>query len=127
MSVVPIEARPLGGPRLLLRGEGLIAVPSLAIAVILLSAVAVVGFWVRGNEQLAARARKQSEVKMIAGVLAGAAESAIESGDRTGLRRMVADAGRGREVSVCRITLPSGAVLADADPKKINVKALPAR
>jgi signal transduction histidine kinase len=64
-------------------------------------------------------------VKAIGGVLARTTEALLAANEISMLRRAVAEAGLEHHLRSCRVVLPDGGVLADADPKSINVVKLP--
>ncbi len=64
-------------------------------------------------------------VKAVGSVLAKAAETLLSAGELSALRRTVAEAGVEYDLRSCRVVLPDGGVVADADPGGITVVALP--
>jgi signal transduction histidine kinase len=66
-----------------------------------------------------------ANVRAVGGVLARATEALLAANEISMLRRAVAEAGIEHHLRRCRIVLPDGGVLADADPKSIDVAKLP--
>jgi signal transduction histidine kinase len=95
-----------------------------AIAVLVASLVATAGWALRSQQQSVLTARDQ-RVELIGSLVAGQAEEALSTGDLSRLRRVVVEVARTWNLSDCRIVLAGNKVVADADPKKINVAPLP--
>jgi PAS domain S-box-containing protein len=113
--------------RFAFRGESLIGSLGFAGAAILIAALAASAAWnLRAQRQTAVAARVD-HLRATAGFLAQAAESMLASGELSALRRLVVEARRASSLASCRITLPDGGVVADSEPVKINVAALPKR
>jgi len=66
-----------------------------------------------------------ANVRAVGGVLARATEALLAANEVSMLRRAVAEAGIEHHLRRCRIVMPNGGVLADADPKDIDVIKLP--
>jgi signal transduction histidine kinase len=64
--------------------------------------------------------------KAVGSVLAKAAESLMGANELSTLRRTLAETAVEHEMRTCRIILPNGAILADADPAAITLIELPA-
>jgi signal transduction histidine kinase len=110
---------------LLPRGESLIAQVGLGVAVVLLAtmAAAVCLTVMARNEQ--ARAAQRQQISALATALAPSLESLLAQGEWSIVRRMIVDLSRAHELSVCRIVLPDGQILADADPRRITLGGVP--
>jgi signal transduction histidine kinase len=65
-------------------------------------------------------------VKAIGGVLAKAAESLLGAEELSMLRRTVMETAMEYHLRTCRVILPTGAIVADADPSSITALTLPA-
>jgi hypothetical protein len=63
--------------------------------------------------------------KAVGSVLAKAAESLMGANELSMLRRTVAETALEHGMRTCRIILPNGAILADADPASITLIELP--
>jgi len=64
-------------------------------------------------------------VRAIGDVLAKATEALLAAEELSMLRRAVAEAGVEHQLKCCRIILPDGGVVADADPSRITIIKLP--
>lgn len=95
-------------------------------ALVVLAVVGATTWWALDSQRTASVAAVSNRVWTGSGVLAAGVESAIARGDLTGARRLVAQAAVEWALLRCRVTLPDGGVLADADPAAINVRAVPA-
>lgn len=109
---------------LLVRGEAVLAGSGLALAALLVCAITASGWWVaRMHSQTMERVRAE-HVQTTGELLSRTAEAMIEADELTALRRIVIEAGRVNDLSVCRVVLPDGGVLADLKPANINVRTL---
>ncbi len=108
-------------------GGALFACVSTAIAaVVILTMVASLGWsiYIQRSSQLAASLDKASTVSRL---LAGATEALLASNETSRLRRVIAEAAMEHELDECRVLLPSGQVVADADPTRITPAPVPDR
>jgi len=64
-------------------------------------------------------------VRAIGAVLAKATEALLAADELSMLRRAVAEAGVEHQLECCRIILPDGGIVADADPSRITIIKLP--
>jgi len=64
-------------------------------------------------------------VRAIGAVLAKATEALLAADELSMLRRAVAEAGVENRLKCCRIILPDGGIVADADPSRITIIKLP--
>jgi len=64
-------------------------------------------------------------VRAVGNVLARMTEALLSASEISMLRRAVAEAGVEHRLRCCRVVLPDGGILADADPKRITVFDLP--
>lgn len=109
----------------LLRGDSLFAVIVFIVVTLFLFNLAS-SLW----QNLAFRKDVQEKanverVKAVGGVLAGAVEALMVADELSVLRRTIAEAGIEHELRACRVVLPDGGVLADANPNGITVISLP--
>lgn len=112
-------------PRLLRRGESAIAPAGFALTAILLASLLACGWWAwRAQQQTLAESRI-AEVRAAGDVMAAAAEALLAADETSALRRLVMDTARHHELRACRVVLPGGRVLADSDPGRITLTALP--
>jgi PAS domain S-box-containing protein len=111
--------------RLLLRGESTVASAGLVLAAILLTAMAASAWWTFRTQQAAIEEARRQQAQAIATILSQSAEVMLASNELTAVRRLIADASRDYQLELCRIVLPNGSVVADADPSKITAMQLP--
>jgi signal transduction histidine kinase len=109
----------------ILRGDSLFAVVIFVIVALFLFNL-VASIWnnivfQKGIEQKAS----VRQTKAIGGVLAKAAESLMSANELSALRRAVVETASEHRLRSCRIILPDGAILADADPAAITLIDLP--
>lgn len=64
-------------------------------------------------------------VRAVGAVLAKATEALLAADELSMLRRAVAEAGLENKLKSCRVILPDGGIVADADPSRITVIKLP--
>jgi PAS domain S-box-containing protein len=112
--------------RLILRGESAVASVGIALAAIVLLAMAAAGWWTLRTQKQSLQLSRINQVRTIGAILSQTAESMLASNDLSPLRRLVADAARDHQLSLCRVALPDGQVIADANPARISAKKLPA-
>lgn len=99
------------------------------VALFALVVVAVIGatsWWAIDSQRAASSEAAAARVWTGSGVLAAGVEAAVARGDLTSARRLVAEAAAQWSLLRCRVSLPDGGVLADADAASINVRTLPA-
>lgn len=109
----------------MLRSDSLFAATIFAVvAVFLFNLVASLWHNVVFQKDVEEKADVQ-RVKAVGGMLAKAAETLITANELSMLRRTVAETGVEHDLRCCRIVLPDGRVLADADPGGITVIQLP--
>jgi signal transduction histidine kinase len=109
----------------MLRGDSLFAVMIFTVvAVFLFNLVASLWNNLVFQKDVKEKASVQ-RVKAVGGVLAKAAETLMAADELSMLRRTVAEAGMEHDLRSCRIVLPDGQVLADADPGGITLIQLP--
>ncbi len=123
-SGVPSKAR-LGGRRLLLRGESLIASTGLILAAILLVVMAATSYWTSRTQRHALEAARTEEIRSLGELLSDTAGLMLSVQELTNVRRLVADMGRSSKLDSCRVVLADGRVLADANPSGITEASLP--
>jgi signal transduction histidine kinase len=110
----------------LVRGDSLFAVMIFTVVALFLFNLGA-SLW---NNCLFARDVKEKagvqHVKAVGGILARAVEPLMGANELSVLRRTIAEAGVEHHLQSCRVILPDGGVLADADPGRITVITLPA-
>jgi PAS domain S-box-containing protein len=111
--------------RLLIHGESLVAATGLAITGILVLAMAACAWWMLVNNREAHENWQQGEITTVGKVLTPGIESMLADNDLSAVRRLVLNVRKYYDLQQCRIMLPGGQVIADADPTKITLKTLP--
>jgi len=110
----------------MLRGDSLFAVIIFAVvALFLFNLVASVWRNIEFQKDVEQKASVR-RTKAVGNVLAKAAESLMSANELSLLRRTVAETALEYHLRTCRIILPNGAILADADPASITLIELPA-
>lgn len=122
----PVARRLSAARKELLRGDSWFAVLIfIVVTVFLLSLVASV--WNNVTFQRGVREKAAVQhLKAVGTVLSKAAEALMTADELSMLRRVLVEAGTEHTLKSCRIVLPGGGVLADADPAGINTLQLPA-
>jgi signal transduction histidine kinase len=109
----------------LLRGDSWFAVLIFTVvSVFLFSLIASVWNNIVFEREVKQKAGVQ-HLKAIGSVLAKASEMLMANDELSALRRVLVEAGREHRLKSCRILLPDGGVLADAEPAQITVLQLP--
>jgi signal transduction histidine kinase len=115
-----------GGPaRWLVRGESIVASTGLALAAIVLLAMASAGAWTVYAERRAAQDRAAQDLQSWGLLLARSLEQQLGAGGLSGARTLVINAAAEHDLSGCRVLLPDGRTLVDAQPKENTIKQLP--
>jgi PAS domain S-box-containing protein len=83
-------------------------------------------WWALRAQQNSLIAARDQRVELIGSMLSQDAEAMLGANDLSRLRRVVVETARTWGLSSCRVLLGRNQVLADADPRNINVSALPA-
>jgi len=109
----------------LVRGESMVASAGLAVAAILLAAMGALAWWMSVTYRAGLEQVRQAEIRAAGDLLADATESLVEAGEMTTLRRVLADASRKYDLHTCRVVLPDGRTIADAQPVNIDLLKLP--
>lgn len=116
------------GSRCFRRGESVIAAVGLAVAVIVLLVMGAAAWWTTHTQGLMLDEARRREIHTLGAVLSRAVESMLASNDLSPLRRLMVEASKDYALSECRVVLPDGTVIADADPSRITrVASLPER
>ncbi|MEX5385686.1 hypothetical protein WCE10_21945, partial [Cronobacter muytjensii] len=92
---------------------------------ILLAAVAGVGLWSSREQAAAAERAAADRADALATALAPGAELLIAKNDLSALRRIVMETARAQHLAGCEVVLPTGQVVASAEPAKITAVKLP--
>jgi len=117
----------LPGRRLFTRGESIIAPVGFAILAVVLMVMTASVVWVFQAQRMSYRAARAAQVRAMGSLLAHTSEVMLRGGEVSALRSLVAEAAQAHDLDACRITLPDGRIVADADPRKIALQKLPAR
>lgn len=121
----PVMRRLSAARKELLRGDSWFAVLIFTVvAVFMFSLVASVWNSITFQRDVRKQAGVQ-HLKAVGNVLAKAAEALITADELSMLRRVIVEAGTEHKLKSCRIVLPGGGVLADADPAGITALHLP--
>ncbi|HTL31341.1 MAG TPA: ATP-binding protein, partial [Tepidisphaeraceae bacterium] len=119
-----IAKRPRRG--LLLRGESSVASIGIAASAVLLVSMAALAWWTTRIQSEYAQSTRQEQVRSAGVLLAQSIEVMLQQNELSAARRLIADAARNQELSQCRVVLPDGQVVADAEPMRITAHKLPA-
>jgi signal transduction histidine kinase len=82
-------------------------------------------WWAARTEREAFESARTQQIRTFAPILGRTAEQMLAAGELSALRRTLIEVARDWKLSSCRIVLGEGQVIADANPKKINVLTLP--
>jgi signal transduction histidine kinase len=114
--------------RFLERGEGAIASIGLAAAVVLLGSLGFSAWWAGVKTSRALDEARSLHLRSLAQTIAHSSEALLAESGAGGLssvRSIVNNAALADGLSVARIVLSDGSVLADSEPSRINVRELP--
>jgi len=121
----PITKKLFAARRDILRGDSILAILIFAVVgIFLVNLVASVWNNIRFQEDVKQQASLEN-LKSVGSMLAKASEVLLVADELSMLRRTVAEVGLEHELTSCRIVLPDGGIIADADPRGINVVDLP--
>jgi PAS domain S-box-containing protein len=109
----------------MLRGESLIASTGLVLAVILLLSMAATAYWTMRVQRNTQEAAQAAEIQSLGALLSETAALMLSVEELSSVRRMITDVGRTYRLKECRIVLPDGQIVADADPSRITTPSLP--
>jgi len=110
---------------LLARGESAAAPIGITLGLVLVCALAGSSWWLIETCSSVNRQASLREMEATGVVLSHSAEALLSAGELSLLRRAIVEISRDRKLSRCRVVLPNGQVVADADPREIDVKQLP--
>jgi signal transduction histidine kinase len=120
--------------RLLVRGESALAWAGLAGALLIVGVLALSAAWTSYATARARETERAEQVRSVATLLVMSAESMLAkpaeddpaaSSDLSGLRRLMVETAINYRLSAATLVLPDGAILADADPKRSTLRAIP--
>ncbi|MBP8304779.1 MAG: PAS domain-containing protein [Phycisphaerae bacterium] len=108
-----------------LRGNSWVTVLTCAVLVVLLaSTIAMVYQNTRFAREVQEKAGIES-ARGLGGILASSAEALMAAGELSTLRGLIGQEAIRHRLESCRVVLPSGEVLADAEPSRITLLTLP--
>jgi signal transduction histidine kinase len=119
------SAQPQASPPIRRRRQPGIVGLALAAVVILVACLGAMSWWSARAERQAFESSRAAQVKIFTPVLARTAEQMLAAGELSNLRSLLIEVSREWKLSACRLVLSDNQVIADADPKKINVLTLP--
>ncbi|MFO8013929.1 MAG: ATP-binding protein [Phycisphaerae bacterium] len=93
---------------------------------ILLTALAAATWWAGHTQDTSLRQSHAARVRTVGSTLARSAEVLLSHGRLNRVRRLVVETAREANLSRCRLVLPSGEIVADAEPAAITQRDLPA-
>jgi PAS domain S-box-containing protein len=112
--------------RFMLRGESIIASTGLILASVLLLAMGATAYWTLRVQRSTLESARLAEIQSLGELLSETAALMLSLEEVSTTRRLIIDVGRTYELDRCRIVLPDGQILADADPARITIAGLPA-
>jgi PAS domain-containing protein len=121
-SVPKTECSRLG---LWLRGETRFAAVGLIVVALFLLSMWGAAWWAVRTQEDTIRQTRTEEASLRGNALARYAEIVLANNELTALRRMVTQAAQDGGLAHCRILLPGGGVIADANPSGITLRELP--
>jgi len=121
-SVPKTECSRLG---LWLRGEMRFAAVGLIVVALFLLSMWGAAWWAVRTQEDTIRQARTEEARLRGNALARYAEIVLANNELTALRRMVTQAAQDGGLAHCRILLPGGGVIADANPSGITLRELP--
>jgi len=113
------------GLRLWLRGETRFAAVGLIVVALFLLSMWGAAWWSVRTQQDSIRQAQIEQARLRGSSLARYAEAMLANAELTALRRMVIQAAQDGGLAHCRILLPGGGVIADANPAGITLRELP--
>lgn len=111
--------------RFLLRGESLVATMGFAFAGILILTLVAASYWAVSKQKETEVTNRNGGVKAVSQLIAQTAENQLRNEEYTALRTLMGEVARQYGLTKCRVTLPDGHIIADAEPSRINMKKLP--
>ena len=112
-------------PRLLERGEPLIASAGLGVAVVLLALVVGSALWSGWTQRDALESARTRELHAVGSSLAETIADLIVVDELSAVRRHLINAARAHGFHAGRLVLPDGQIVAHTDASKISLIALP--
>ena len=125
MSTGSVPRTESNGLRLWLRGETRFAAVGLIVVALFLLSMWGAAWWSVRTQQDSIRQAQIEQARLRGSSLARYAEVMLANAELTALRRMVIQAAQDGGLAHCRILLPGGGVIADANPAGITLRELP--
>ena len=125
MSTGSVPRTESNGLRLWLRGETRFAAVGLIVVALFLLSMWGAAWWSVRTQQDSIRQAQIEQARLRGSSLARYAEAMLANAELTALRRMVIQAAQDGGLAHCRILLPGGGVIADANPAGITLRELP--
>ncbi|MEM7229149.1 MAG: ATP-binding protein [Planctomycetota bacterium] len=113
------------GKSLLDVGEASVASTGLVLAIVLLCGMVLSGWLVQSSNRTALAETQRHEATATADTISIALEHALAADDLALVRRLLASVAAELDLETCRLSLPTGGVLADRDATAITVHAFP--
>ena len=113
------------GLRLWLRSETRFAAVGLIVVALFLLSMWGAAWWSVRTQQDTIREAQTEQARLRGNALARCAEVMLAEAELTALRRMVTQSAQDGGLLRCRIRLPGGGVIADANPSGITLRELP--
>jgi len=94
---------------------------------ILLLAMAAMAWWLSFTHNRAYSKARTREIETVGAIISQSAEVMLAADELSALRRLAVEAAREYDLTLCRVVLPNGQIVADADPSRITIQSLPPR
>jgi signal transduction histidine kinase len=127
MNTESVSKTESSGLRLWLRGETRFAAVGLIVVGLFLLSMWGAAWWSVRTQQDTIHQAQADQALLRGNALARCAEAMLTNGELTALRRLVTQAAQDGGLARCRIRLPGGGVIADANPSDITLRELPER
>ena len=106
--------------RWLLHGESAVASVGISVAAILVSMMAMSGYWLMRQNEHAATQSRVGELSTAGDVLSGACKRLLATGQLSPVRSLLVEVGQDYRLTRCRLVTPGRSVLADMRPIGID-------
>ncbi len=110
-----------------LRGESTALSFGVGAALLVFVGMGATAWWTARSQRSNLDQSRKRQIEVIRRQLCRSAENKLASGDLSTMRREIGDDARMYHLRQCRVVLPDGRVVADADPSRIDAKELPAK
>jgi len=92
---------------------------------VLLAAMAAATWWAGYTQDASLHRARAERIQAIGGALSRTAECLLADGRLARVRRLMVETAHGTDLACCRLLLPDGRVIADANPDQITLRDLP--